>query len=285
MRELEVVELNGVGFLGEEEVIGGDTRLYRVRFDKVLGRNVLQSASASVTSPASTVSAPELSDDHKSVTFLITAQLAYEVFSLSLTVTDSAGQTLNFTMVVHVDAPVTETVTAYPMPLLIGPTGATGTAGAGSTGPTGAGGVGPTGPTGFTGPAGAVTNTGPTGPAGATGLAATGPTGPSSGGGLSFTGVTGTTGYMAVSGMYFQWATGTVPNTVAGGSSSGTFTFPTPFPNACVAVFAEQADGNPYQELFFSPTSLTKTNFSLHAYNASGSAADGAGFRYLAIGY
>ena len=180
MIDLEVVDAQN-GYLGTTEITGGNTQVYHVHFDRILGRNVLTGVATSLTSPVSTVQSAELSETRKSVSFSVTANTSYEIFTLALQVTDTTGQVLNFTMVVHVNAPVTETVTNYPAPLIIGPTG--------STGPSG----GPVGPTGSTGPSG-----GPTGPTGTTGI--TGPTGPA-GSGLSVTIVTAA---LSVSGMTGQ---------------------------------------------------------------------------------
>jgi len=155
MREIEAFNLD-TGYLGDLNIVGGDKREYRVRFEGVLGRNVLTGVTASVTSSISTVSVPVLWDDYKSFTFFITSNNAFEVFTAAFNVTDSTGQTTNWTLIFHVDAPVTETITPNPQALIIGPTGATGPA-SGPTGPTGVTGpsAGPTGPTGITGPTGA----------------------------------------------------------------------------------------------------------------------------------
>ena len=168
MSEFEVVDAQN-GYIGNTEIVGGNTQMYWVHFDRILGRNVLSGVTAAVTSPLSTVQSAELSETRKSVSFSVTANTSYEVFTLNLQITDTSGQTLNFTIIYRVNAPVTETVTPNPLPSIIGPTG--------STGPSG----GPIGPTGSTGP-----NSGLTGP---TGAGATGPTGPA-GSGLSVTIVT-----------------------------------------------------------------------------------------------
>jgi hypothetical protein len=165
MSEFEVVDAQN-GYIGNTEIVGGNTQVYWVHFDRILGRNVLSGVTAAVTSPLSTVQSAELSETRKSVSFSVTANTSYEVFTLNLQITDTSGQTLNFTIIYRVNAPVTETVTPNPLPSIIGPTG--------STGPSG----GPIGPTGSTGP-----NSGLTGP---TGAGATGPTGPA-GSGLSVT--------------------------------------------------------------------------------------------------
>jgi hypothetical protein len=155
MREIEAFNLD-TGYLGDLNIVGGSTRQYRVRFDGVLGHNVvLTGVTATVTSAISTITVPVLWDDHKSFTFYITSNNAFEVFTAAFNVTDSTGQTTNWTLIFHVEAPVTETITPNPQALILGPTG--------PTGPT----SGPTGPTGMTGPSG--------GPTGATGI--TGPTG------------------------------------------------------------------------------------------------------------
>jgi hypothetical protein len=159
MREFEVVSADS-GLIADTEIGGGDTRGYRVRFESLLGRNVLTGATTSITSSLSAVSVPVLWDDRKSVTFFVTANTVYEVFTVALNITDTSGQALNFTIIFRVNAPVTETVTPNPAPLIIGPTGATGPSG-GPIGPTGSTGA----PSGLTGPTGAGA-TGPTGPAG-----------------------------------------------------------------------------------------------------------------------
>jgi hypothetical protein len=165
MREFEVVDAEN-GYIGTTEIVGGNTQVFWVHFDRILGRNVLSGVTAAVTSPLSTVQEAALSEHRKSVSFSVTVNTAYEVFTLNLQVTDTSGQTLNFTIIFRVNAPVTETVTPNPLPSIIGPTG--------STGPSG----GPIGPTGYTG-----ATSGLTGP---TGAGATGPTGPA-GAGLSLT--------------------------------------------------------------------------------------------------
>ena len=165
MSEFEVVDAQN-GYIGNTEIVGGNTQVYWVHFDRILGRNVLSGVTASLTSPLSTVQSAELSETRKSVSFSVTANTSYEVFTLNLQITDTSGQTLNFTIIYRVNAPVIETVTPNPLPSIIGPTG--------STGPSG----GPIGPSGPTGP-----NSGLTGP---TGAGATGPTGPA-GSGLSVT--------------------------------------------------------------------------------------------------
>lgn len=156
MREIEAFNLD-TGYLGDLNIVGGDKREYRVRFEQLLGRGViLTGVTATVTSAISTISLPVMWDDYQSFTFFITSNNAFEVFTAAFNVTDSTGQTTNWTLIFHVEAPVTETITPNPQALIIGPTGATGPA------------SGPTGPTGMTGPSG--------GPTGATGV--TGPTGP-----------------------------------------------------------------------------------------------------------
>lgn len=155
MREFEALDL-ATGYLGDVEIVGGSTIQYRVRYEQFLGRNVLTGVTATVTSDISTITVPVLWDDHQSFTFYVTSNNAYEVFTAAFNVTDSTGQTTNWTLIFHVNAPVTETVTPNPQALIIGPTGATGPA-SGPTGPTGMTGPngGPTGPTGITGPTGA----------------------------------------------------------------------------------------------------------------------------------
>lgn len=168
MQTIEIVDPES-GFIGNIEIAGGDTRQYRVTANAILRGQVLTGVTGTVTSTTSTAQNFELTQDRKGVEFFITANTAFEVFTLALNITDTNGETRNFTLIVRVEAPVTETLTPVPAPLLIGPTGATGPA------------SGPTGPTGGTGPSG-----GPTGP---TGAGVTGPTGPAPGG-LSVTIIT-----------------------------------------------------------------------------------------------
>lgn len=158
MITFDVVNTNG--FLGEQRIAAGDVQKYRADLVVILDQGVILTAvTASVTSPASTVSACTLLDDRKSFSWFITAATLEEVFTLALAVTTSDGQTLNFTVIYRVGTPVVENSSLLPLPLIIGPTGPSG------------------GPTGATGPSG---RTGPTGPsAGPTG--ATGPTGSVSG--------------------------------------------------------------------------------------------------------
>jgi hypothetical protein len=154
MVEFEVVTPGG--FLGEQAIAAGDTQKFRARFEGLLDHGVvLTGASATYTSPASSVPSVTLSDDQKSVYFLVTAATLSEIFTVALVVTTNDGQTLNYTIIYKVNGPVVQTTLPNPMPLIIGPTGPSG-------GPTG-----PTGITGNTGPSG-----GPTGPTGATGASA-----------------------------------------------------------------------------------------------------------------
>lgn len=154
MVEFEVV--NALGFLGERVIAAGDTQKYRLRFEGFLDPGVLLTgATATDTSPASSVSAPTFADDRKSLYILVTAAALAEVFTVALNVTTSDGQALNYTIIYSINGPVIQTSTPNPLPLLIGPTGPNG-------GPTG-----PTGVTGNTGPSG-----GPTGPTGQTGASA-----------------------------------------------------------------------------------------------------------------
>lgn len=151
MVEFEIVSAGG--FIGTQVIPAGDTQRYRARFEALLDQGVtLTGATATDTSPASSVAAPTLSDDKKSVFFLVTSGALTEVFTVALAVTTNDGQTLNYTLVYNVNTPIVQTSTPNPLPLIIGPTGPSG-------GPTG-----PTGVTGATGPLGS-----PTGPTGATG--------------------------------------------------------------------------------------------------------------------
>ena len=237
MVEFEVVTTTG--FLGEKVIAAGDTQKYRARFEGLLDQGViLTGALASITSPNSTVSAPTLSDNAKSLYFLVTVGLLSEVFTVALAVTTSDGQTLNYTVIYQVSGPIVQSTVANPKPLIIGPTGNTGATGiggsasntgaTGNTGPTGATGV--TGPTGNTGPSGPTGNTGPTGVTGATGTLTgptgfTGNTGPAgvasntgSTGPTGFTGFTGPTGVTGPTGTL----TGPTGNTGAAGAATNT---------------------------------------------------------------
>lgn len=158
MVELEVVSASG--FLGEQAILAGDTQKYRARFEGLLDRGViLTGAAASITSPVSTVAAPTLADDKRSLYFLVTAATLAEVFTVALAVTTNDGQTLNYTVIYTVNGPTVQSSVANPKPLIIGPTGPSG-------GPTG-----PTGVTGNTGPSGGPTgNTGPTGASAGSGV-------------------------------------------------------------------------------------------------------------------
>lgn len=170
MITFEVV--NTRGFLGDQSMPAGDIQKFCVDFAGLLDQGVIiTGATAGVTSPASTVAAPTLSDARKAVFFLVTAALLAEQFTLYLQIRTNDGQTLNFTVVFNVTGPIVESSALLPLPVIIGPTGPAG---------------GPTGATGVTG------MTGPTGPAaGPTG--ATGPTGSVSGANGSFTSADGKT--------------------------------------------------------------------------------------------
>lgn len=202
--EINVVDANG--FLGTQQIGAGDVEKYRVFFQALLDQGVhITGASLSLTSPDSTCTQPVLSDDKKELSYFITSVMTYEVFTAALIVSLSDGQTLNYTIIYRVQAPITETITPNPKPIILGPTGATGPTGVdgaatntgatgntGNTGPTGK--TGPTGPTGITGPTGSTGPTGNTGPTGTltgpTGV--TGNTGPA--GAVANTGATGPTG-------------------------------------------------------------------------------------------
>lgn len=126
MHEIEAFNID-TGYLGDLNIVGGDKREYRVRFEQLLGHGViLTGVTATVTSSISTISVPVMWDDYQSFTFFITSNNAFEVFTAAFNVTDSTGQTTNWTLIFHVEAPVTETITPNPQALIIGPTGATG---------------------------------------------------------------------------------------------------------------------------------------------------------------
>src|ERR1019366_558055 len=162
---------------------------------------ILTGATATVTSPTSTVASPALSDDSRSVYWLVQSSLLSEIFTLALTVTTNDGQTLNYTVVYTVDGPFVVSTVPAPLPLIIGPTGTTGNTGPGGTA-VNTGSTGPTGVTGPTGMTGATGNTGPTGTlTGPTGATGTGPTGAT--GATGVTGNTGPTGTGLVSDITF----------------------------------------------------------------------------------
>lgn len=139
-----------------------------------------------------------------------------------------------------------------------GATGAPGPAGAqgqpGATGPAGA--TGATGPAGPAGPTGATGATGPTGPAGATG--ATGPAGPAGVG-------------VADKAKLTTDATGTVVWTYAAG----------PFAFAPTVVATPVASATP---CFVTISAVTATSVTLHAWNATGTAAASRGIHVAAFG-
>lgn len=140
MIEFDVV--SDKGFLGQKRIAAGNNEKYRARFDGLLGLGVrLASATATVTSPYSTVSVPSLSEDAKSIFWFIQTTMTGETFTLAIVVTTTDGQTLNYTVIYDVDAPVVLSNTPNPRPLIIGPTGPA----SGLTGPTGPSGPGATG--------------------------------------------------------------------------------------------------------------------------------------------
>lgn len=260
--ELNVVDTNG--FLGTQQIAAGDTEKYRAFFQVILDEGVhVTGAALSLTSPISTCSNPVLSDNKQEVSWFITAATTFEVFTAALQVNLSDGQSLNYTIIYKVMAPITETITPNPIPIILGPTGPSGNTGpagvasntgaTGVTGPTGMTGAGVTGPTGpigqtgatgagATGPTGTLTgptgNTGPTGFTGSQGAAAntgaTGPTGPSGTSGVlggtgptgptGFTGGNGTNGTNGVTGPTGATGTLTGPTGPAGGGGGGGFT-------------------------------------------------------------
>lgn len=99
MIEFNVQSANGD--LGEHAIVAGDTIRVLARFREYLGEhNVLTSASASSTSTVSTVTVPVLlPDDRQTVQFFVTANTAFEVFTISLQVQTSRGETLNYTII------------------------------------------------------------------------------------------------------------------------------------------------------------------------------------------
>jgi hypothetical protein len=124
--EIETTEPGG--FLGAYNVQAGNRQKFVV-FPELDFGVVINSVSASCTSPTSTVEDAEPSEDQKSAIFFLDVALEYELFTVALILTLSDGQTWNFTCICRVLAPVTETSTPNPRPLIIGPTGPTGPAG------------------------------------------------------------------------------------------------------------------------------------------------------------
>lgn len=243
---IEIDIVTPSGFLGTYILSAGDRQKVVFRLASMLDFGVVANGcTATCTSPMSTIEEAAVDEDGLSVSFFVEVTSEYEVFTGALNITLTDGQTLNFTTIFKVEAPVIETSTPNPRPLLIGPTGATGPTGlpgsatltgaTGNTGPTGftgpegsatatgatgnTGNTGPTGPTGptgadstVTGPTGNTGNTGPTGFTGPTGAASTvtGPTGPLGTGPTGPTGPTGQTGSTGITG-----PTGAVQTTVA----------------------------------------------------------------------
>lgn len=191
-------------YLGQQNIGAGDALKYNAKFLLLDTGEILETVTATVTSPVSTVSAPVISDDCKAASFIVTVPTDQEIFTLALQAITNYAQVLNFTIVYNVACAVLASSVPNPLPLLIGPTGATGATGAGATGGTGVGTTGATGPTGATGatgngntgPTGYTGGQGPTGPSGNTGSSGgTGSTGPTgSGGAVGSTGPTGASG-------------------------------------------------------------------------------------------
>jgi hypothetical protein len=122
------------GFLGKTLLTAGNTEKYRLNFAAFLARGVvLTGATATVTSPTSTVAAPTLSDDQKALFVTVTSTLLVEVFTVALAVTTNDGQTLNYTAVFSVAGPIVLSSVSNPLPLIIGPTGPTGANGVSGT--------------------------------------------------------------------------------------------------------------------------------------------------------
>ena len=245
----EINVVNGQTYLGDQVIAAGDRAKYEVFFPDLDFGVVLTGASGSITSPVSTIEDVQISEDRKSLSFFIEVLLEYEKFTVGLNVTTSDGQTLNFTGVWIVQAPLTETSTPNPRPLIIGPTGYTGNTGpVGSAANTGA--TGYTGPTGITGPTGPTGNTGPTGITGPTG-SLTGPTGPS--GPTGFTGPegfstnTGATGYTGPTGNTGNTGpTGNTGNTGPTGNTGATgITGPTGSITTTINFAVDGGGGNP----------------------------------------
>lgn len=91
--------------LGAQRIPAGDVEKYRARFNALLDQGVILTAvTATVTSAASTVATPTLSDDKKSVYFLLTAGSLAEAFTLAFQVTTNDGQVLNYSIAYNVDA-------------------------------------------------------------------------------------------------------------------------------------------------------------------------------------
>lgn len=212
MVEFEIIGAEP-NFLGRTNIGAGDTQKYAAHLLFLDPGVYITGIQMGCTSPVSTVNAPSLSEDHKTVFFYVQANALHEIFTVNLSVSTSDGQYLNWSIEYDVDPFTVANSLPNPLPLLIGPTGATGATGqtgptgvtgetgpagavaaTGATGPTGVqGNVGATGTAGPTGAAGPTGNTGSTGPTGSTGNTGnTGPTGPT--GPTGSTGSTGTTG-------------------------------------------------------------------------------------------
>ena len=85
----------------------GDTRLYHIRYSGWLARGDVLVTEA-VTVPAGTKSSIgtiTLDPDAKSFTFFVVTGSVVESFTASITVTDTAGQTVNDTIAFNVIAP------------------------------------------------------------------------------------------------------------------------------------------------------------------------------------
>jgi hypothetical protein len=293
MIEFDVVTANG--FLGGQLIAAGNTQKYRAQFGGLLDRGVvITSATATVTSSTSTVSAPVLDLAAKSFTWELTIGTLKEIFTLALVVNTNDGQTLNYTCIFNVESPIVQTYTLNPTPIIIGPTGSTGNTGPGGsaantgatgyTGPSGPTGVTGatgtlTGPTGFTGstgntgPGGGAANTGATGPTGALGTGPTGATGATGSltGPTGFTGLTGPTGPLGTGPTGATGYTGVTGNTGAAGSGWSYATGPAGYSPVLAAERyyppAYQATGS--TGAFFNSTTTTNTDATWSVNNTA----------------
>lgn len=88
------VEIAG-GPLGGVAIAEGNTEKYRLRFEDILDPGVLLTGGTVTTNAEhATVSALTRADDRRNAWFFVTAPTADEVFTVTVTVTTSDGQTL-----------------------------------------------------------------------------------------------------------------------------------------------------------------------------------------------
>ena len=89
--------------LGRYPIIAGDTQRMRADFTPYLGRgDVLQAFTLGCTSVVSTVTNGKFLPAQKVLEFYVTVGTAAEVFTVSLQVVTSLGETLNYTIIFEV---------------------------------------------------------------------------------------------------------------------------------------------------------------------------------------